>query len=106
MERRTFLTSASFGLIAGPSGTSSTSAADSARAAARRELVITQAGEPHSLDPHASTLATDCPALSTSLGGRRRPGGARRDRHRDAQPEEQEQFNLAESVALRPVIRD
>src|SRR5262249_55673007 len=73
MDRRTFLTFASFGFAAGliatreagtagagPARTATSAAqADSTRASVRRELVIAQAGEPLSFDPHASTLSND-----------------------------------------------
>jgi peptide/nickel transport system substrate-binding protein len=58
MDRRMFLASASFGLAAGVTGTSA-ARADGARTTARRELVVAQAGEPLSFDPHASTLSND-----------------------------------------------
>ncbi len=62
MDRRTFLSHASFGLAAAlASGTASAAGASSTGASTttKRDLVIAQASDLTSLDPHASTLSTD-----------------------------------------------
>ena len=67
MDRRDFLSRASFGLAAGLASVAAPVPAASSTAAAtttKRDLVIAQAFDLTSLDPHASTLSSDwrpCP---------------------------------------------
>jgi ABC-type transport system substrate-binding protein len=62
MDRRDFLSHASFGLAAALASETTPAAgtpSSGASTTTKRDLVIAQASDPTSLDPHASTLSSD-----------------------------------------------